>query len=296
MNGIPVAPGRREKVRLVLFPEKLMRHLPTTRALCTVAFAALATACSGGGTSPSGEAQLSVNLATRAAAAAAAAGAALSTLTAPETYTDASGNTLVLDRVQLVLREVELENESHQGECEVATGDDDCAEVEIGPFLVDLPLGTPGAARIISATVPAGTYDEVKFKIREPDDDASDAAFRAEHPDFADISVKAEGTYNGAPFTLVSDLEAELELELAPPLVVGDAATTDLTLFADLNAWFRTAGGDLFDPATANQGGPNRELLAQNVHGSFNAFEDDDHDGSDDHGSDDHGGLGGDDD
>ena len=274
-------------------PEKLMRHMPTPRALCTVVFAALATACSSGGTSPSGEAQLSLNLATSAAP---VAGTALATVAGPETYTDASGNTLVLDRVQLVLRELELENETHHGECEVATGDDDCAEVEIGPFLVDLPLGTTGAARVISATVPAGTYDEVKFKIREPDDDASDAAFLAEHPDFADISVKAEGTYNGEPFTLVSDLEAELKLDLVPPIVVGDAATTDLTLFADLNAWFRTAGGDLFNPATANPGGANREILTQNVHSSFNAFEDDDHDGSDDHGSDDHGGHGGDDD
>jgi hypothetical protein len=264
-----------------------MRHLPTARALCTVAFAALATACSNGGTSPSGDAQLSLNLATRTAP---APGAALASVAGPETYTDAAGNTLVLNRVQLVLRELELENDTHQGECEVA-GDDDCTEVEIGPFLVDLPLGTTGAARVISATVPAGTYDEVKFKIREPDDDASDAAFRAEHPDFINVSLKAEGTYNGEPFTLVSDLEAELKLHLTPPLVVGDAATTDLTLFADLDAWFRTAGGDLFNPATANP-----ELLAQNVQRSFNAFEDDNHDGSDDHGSDDHGGHGGDDD
>ncbi len=263
-----------------------MRHLPTARALCTVAFAALVTACSSGGTTPSGDARLSLNLATRTAP---AAGAALATVAGPETYTDAAGNTLVLNRVQLVLRELELENDTHQGDCEVP-GDDDCTEVEIGPFLVDLPLGTAGAARVISATVPAGTYDEVKFKIREPDDDASDAAFRSEHPDFINVSLKAEGTYNGEPFTLVSDLEAELKLHLTPPLVVGDAATTDLTLFADQDAWFRTAGGDLFNPATANA-----ELLAQNVQRSFNAFEDDDHDGSDDHGSDDHGGHGGDD-
>ena len=271
-----------------------MRHMPCPRAVCTVAFATLATACSSGGTSPSGDAQLSLNLATRAAPAA-AAGAALASVAGPETYTDPSGNTLVLNRVQVVLREVELENESHQGECQGSTGDAGCAEVEIGPFLVDLPLGTPGAARIISADVPAGTYDEVKFKLREPDDDASDAAFLAEHPEFANVSMRAEGTFNGEPFTLVSDLEAELELQLAPPLVVGDAATTDLTLFADLGAWFRTPGGDLFNPASANQGGANRELLAQNVNVSFHAFEDHDHDGADDHGSDDNGGDGGDD-
>src|SRR3954469_25516819 len=82
---------------------------------------------------------------------AAAGGAALSAL---ETYTDAGGNTLVIDRVQLVLREVELENETHQSACEAASSSEGgCAEIELGPFLVDLPLGAGGAARTVTASV-----------------------------------------------------------------------------------------------------------------------------------------------
>jgi hypothetical protein len=253
--------------------------------LCAAAAAALIAACSeSGGAAPSGDSQLSFNIATRALAASAAAGA---TLAAPESYTDGAGNVLTFDRVQLVLREVELENEAQEDACEIATGDDDCAEVEIGPFLVDLPLGTPGAARAFAADVPAGTYDEVKFKIREPDDDPEDAAFIAAHPDFTNVSIRAEGTYNGAPFVFVSRLEAELEIDLVPSLVVGEAATTDLTLMVDLAAWFSTASGTLVDPGTANQGGVSQELVIQNIARSFDAFEDHDHDGSDDHGSDD---------
>jgi hypothetical protein len=258
---------------------------PILHALCAAAAAALASACSdAGGAAPSGEALLSFNLATQPVAQGLSAGVALA---APESYTDDAGNVLTFDRVQLVLREVELENEAQEDACELATGDDDCAEVEIGPFLVDLPLGTPGAARAFTADVPAGTYDEVKFKVREPDDDAGDAAFRAAHPEFDDISIRAEGSYNGTPFVFVSRLEAEVELDLAPPLVVGETATTDLTLMVDLAAWFRALDGTLVDPATANAGGANQSAVTENVVVSFEAFEDHDHDGSDDHGSDD---------
>ena len=165
-------------------------------AASAIGVALFLTACSDAGSGPAGDAQVSVNLATRSATAAAGAAA----LSAPETYTDAGGNTLEIDRVQLVFREVELENETHQSACETASSSDgDCAEIEIGPFLVDLPLGVGGAARTVTASVPAGTYDEVKFKIREPDDDTdADAAFVAEHPDFAHASVKVEGSFNGS--------------------------------------------------------------------------------------------------
>ena len=197
-------------------------------------------------------------------------------------------------RVQLVFREVELENENDQGDCQTeSASDDDCAEIELGPFLVDLPLGVGGAARTVTASVPAGTYDEVEFKIREPDDDTdADAAFVAEHPEFAHASVKVEGSFNGAPFTFVSDVEAELELELTPPLAVDGSATTDLTILVDLGTWFRDAGGNLLDPSTVNG-----ETVADNIARGFDAFEDENHDGSDDHGGDTNGGddQGGDD-
>jgi hypothetical protein len=256
-----------------------MHFLIARPAATAIGVALLLTACSDAGSGPAGDAQVSVNLATRAATAAAGAAA----LSAPETYTDTGGNTLVIDRVQLVLREVELENETHQSACDTTSSSEgDCAEIELGPFLVDLPLGVGGAARTVTASVPAGTYDEVKFKIREPDNDTdADAAFVAAHPDFAHTSVKVEGSFNGTPFTFVSDLEAELKLELNPPLVVDGSGTTDLTLFADLGTWFRDAGGTLLDPSSVSG-----QTVADNIAGGFHAFEDENHDGSDDLGGD----------
>jgi hypothetical protein len=267
-----------------------MHSVSARSAASAIGVALFLTACSDAGSGPAGDAQVNVNLATRSAAAATGAAA----LSAAETYTDAGGNTLEIDRVQLVFREVELENETHESACETASSSDgDCAEIEIGPFLIDLPLGVGGAARTVTASVPAGTYDEVKFKIREPDDDTdADAAFVAEHPDFAHASVKVEGSFNGASFTFVSDLRAELKLDLSPPLIVDGSGTTDLTLFADLGAWFRDAAGNLLDPSSVDE-----QTVADNIARGFNAFEDENHDGSDDHGGDNQGGddQGGDD-
>ena len=82
----------------------------------------------------------------------------------------------------------------------------------------------------------------------------------------------------------VSDLKAELKLDLNPPLVVDGSGTTDLTLFADLGTWFRDAGGNLLDPSSVSG-----QLVADNIARAFHAFEDKNQDGSDDHGGDDKG-------
>ena len=105
-------------------------------------------------------------------------------------------------------------------------------------------------------------------------------------------SVHATGTYNGLAFDFVSDLEAEQEAHFATPLVVAEGASADLTLFVNLDGWFRDAGGALVDPATAAAGQSNESLVKENIKRAFDAFEDDNHDGEDDHGGD-HGGNGG---
>lgn len=257
-----------------------MRSATIHRILCAAGLAASVAACSdSGGAAPSGDTQLAFNLATRAVP---SAPASLIGLVAPESYTDDAGNTLTYDRVQIVFREVELENESHDGGCQNPAGEDGCEEVNIGPFLVDLPLGEPGASRVFTAPVPAGTYDKVEFQIREPNDDPEDQAFLAQHPEFANISLRVQGSYNGTPFEFTSALEADLELALTTPIVLGESAETDLTLLVNLDAWFRSADGTLLDPASADAG-----VVAENIQRSFEAFEDEDHSGSDDHGPDD---------
>ena len=52
----------------------------------------------------------------------------------------------------------------------------------------------------------------------------------------------------------------------------------------DIGTWFRDAGGALVDPSTANSGGANESIVNSHITQSFDAFEDENHDGTDDHG------------
>jgi hypothetical protein len=222
-----------------------------------------------------------------------AASAALQSGT-PETFTDGGNNTLVISRVEFVLRKVELKRTEadEQSGCasstptitatEEACREEDDDELEAGPVLVDLPLG--GIARQFTADVPAGTFDKLEFKIHKPDNDgdAADRAFLAAHPDFAGISIRVTGTFNGAAFTYTNDLNVQQELKLQPPLVVQAGIPVSMTVQLDLDGWFRNGAGALVDPVTAAKGGQNENLVRANIVTSFRGFEDNDEDGMDD--------------
>ncbi|RMH15155.1 MAG: hypothetical protein D6701_10360 [Gemmatimonadetes bacterium] len=190
-------------------------------------------------------------------------------------------NTLEITRVAMVVREVELER-MFEGDCmNSGPGDDDgCEEFEVGPFLLELPLDD-GFEAVFSIDVPEGTYDEVEFDIHKPSDDtADDLAFLNQHPDFTDVSIRVEGTYNGEPFVFLQDTNDEQERALQPPLVVGpDTGPVNVTLDIDISTWFRRSDGTLIDPMTANKNGENENLVENNIRNSIDAFEDDDRDG-----------------
>src|SRR5437016_5136410 len=223
----------------------------------------------------------------------------------PETFTDATNNTLAITSVELVLRKVELKpverdacdessqvtvatvatsasdgNDGNEGN-DMNEADEECDELEAGPILVDLPLG--GIERMFEATVPAGTYDELRFQIHKPSDngDAADQAFLTAHPDFAGISIRMEGTFNGAAFTYTSALDVDQELRFNPPIEVTAGTSAKLTVSLDLSGWFRNSG-TLVDPATAAEGGANEDLVRRNIIRSFQAFKDNNEDGRDD--------------
>lgn len=188
-----------------------------------------------------------------------------------------SGNTLIITKAQLVLREMELKL-SAATTCATGTTDDSCEEVELGPMLIDLPV-TDALASPISVTIPDGTYREIEFDIRRPGTDPADAAFVAANPNFNNVSIRVEGTYNGTPFVLTSELDQEVQIDLNPPLVV-TAGNNNATIAVDIRSWFTNADGTLISPATANPGQPNASIVSEKIKVSLRAFEDDDKNGS----------------
>ena len=203
---------------------------------------------------------------------------------APESVT-VNGHTLVFGKVELVISEFELKRVSSPADCSDGGGDshgeNDCEEVESGPFLLDLPLGG-GTKRIVAVEVDTGTYRQVAFQIHRAEDQSADAAFLTQHPDLKEVSVRVTGAYDGKAFVFVSDLTAKQKNDLVPPLVVGAKGATDFTLVVDISRWFVTSGGALVDPVTALKGGPNDNLVRDNIRRSFRCFKDHDRDGNED--------------
>lgn len=246
------------------------------RFLTMASVAVLATACSDG-TGPSNNRTVSLSFTTGGGG-----GAQFSRAGMLDDTLVTNGDTLIITSAQIVLREIELKRVDDDG-CESLGMDDDdgCEEFSTGPMIVTLPLNGQVTTAITIAP-DTGSYDEIEFEIHKPESGGDDDAILSGNPDFDGVSIRVRGTFNGVDFTFESDLDVEQENELAEPIVVSDATTsTNVTMSVNLDAWFRTAGGSLIDPATANKGEPNEGVVKENIKVSFRSYEDRDRDGDD---------------
>lgn len=207
--------------------------------------------------------------------------------TAGDSTTIVMGNdTIILRSVELVLREIELKRVESTTDCDSTVSDDACEEFEVGPTLVAVPLGSTSTETVVTIGAPAGQYDELEFEIHKPED-SDDAAFIAAHPAFDGIAIRVTGTYSQggtrSDFVYTSDLNAEQESLLSPPITVIEGSATNVTLRLDVGVWFLNEGGTaLVDPATANKGQVNESVVKDRIQASIDAFRDDDRDGHDD--------------
>lgn len=196
----------------------------------------------------------------------------------------ALGNdTIIVRRAHIVATEVALQLASTQ-ECEPGE-DEGCAMLEAGPLLLDFPLDA-GAEQILRAPAPANEYSVFQLQIHRADTN-TDATFIVSHPEFANTSVRIDGTFSRSgvrrDFVFVSRFNEIQELELAPPLRVQPDETLRLTLTLDLARLFLSADkATLVDPASANPGGPHESLMNDNMRLAVTAFRDEDRDGRDD--------------
>jgi hypothetical protein len=192
-------------------------------------------------------------------------------------------DTIIFTEVQLVLRQIELKPVEVESCGESGTsGSDGCQKFEAGPVLVSLPLDGSVKSQF-SLDVPPGMYQELEMEIHKVSkDDPEDAAFRTQHPDFIDISIRARGTYIGSTvhtFEFETDLDVEQELNFNPALTVQEGVSTNITVRVGLDTWFTSVSGGLLDPDTGNKGGPNESVIVENIKKSIDAFEDDNRDG-----------------
>lgn len=215
----------------------------------------------------------------RPAGLAAGAGALLANAVGDSLSITDGTNTLVITRVEVVAREIELRR-AGIASCDSSASTDDCEYFSTSARLVTLPLA-PGATQVLSVDVPAGSYSSVRVKVHKVSDDAGDLAFLAANPTWPeDQSIRVSGFYNGVAFTFLTDVNFDAEEDLQPALVVDGSTTTNLTVRLDLARWFRQgATGPLIDPATAGPDGENKSVVENNIKDSVEAFEDEDRDG-----------------
>ncbi len=209
----------------------------------------------------------------------------------PRTLIGPDGNELRLDRVQMVVREIELDRATGDENCSPEdrpdAEEDDCAEVESGPVLVSLPLDGDAPAVVVDTTLPTGRWDEVEFEVHKPEAESATPDF-LEGTDFPlETSIRVQGRYTPAggaaqDFTYTSDLNAEREIEFEPPLEVTADNTNNVTFSVNVDAWFRRADSTLVNPARVTEGGAFEDRVEENIESSIEGFEDDDRDGRDD--------------
>ncbi len=246
-------------------------------AFSVLSLAGLAGCADSTGTGGAGPVSLSFSTVPATAATASVSGASFALI--------GSADAIVITKAQIVMSKSELERIGASCVAATETNEDSCPDLKLGPMLIDLPLDAT-AKGILAVTLPAGSYQQFESKIdavmsETEGDGAASAAFLAANPQFRGVSVRVEGTFNGAPFVYTSAPEGELELTFNPPLVV-DGSAGNLTVHVDLSSWFRRSDGSVIDPRTATAGTATREVVDDNIKRSFDVFEDDDRNGRED--------------
>ena len=187
-----------------------------------------------------------------------------------------------LDTVKILIRDVKLENEFDSSEYEslskmYSDGDHYRSEyVKVGPFVVYLNLAGVTTDFAVN-NIPAGSYDEIKFKIHqlEASEVPPDPEFKDGDDESQRYSVIVKGTYNSEPFIYKSRKSAHQKIRLDSLLQVEENSVTNLTITVDPNTWFMNGDTEL-DPTDST----NSYIIDNNIARSFSgAFKDDNHDG-----------------
>lgn len=206
-----------------------------------------------------------------------------------------AGATVCLTKAYVVFDEIELEQET-----EPSTDGD---EIELGPFVIDLlgvaDDGIPGS---ITIAVPDASFNKIKFKVDDLDDDDDDglksddsgtdddlpqnvSAQVATDAGLVKKSLIIAGTAsNGTSFTFSSDIEGKIEV----PFSAGVLDQSTLITFFDLTTAFAalplgsvqtSMDGSMENKKCSDSGLDDSEKLACAVVKNIDLFDDSDDDG-----------------
>lgn len=269
-----------------------MNKFSSARALasvCTLAAALAATACASSDVAGNDLQTVSVSF---TAASSATAASVIDPFASVVSSTPAV--VPAISRVQLVLTKMEfartddaacVDDDNEEDDDNVASSSStppvshECEHVTRDPVLVDMPVDGTLKTQL-SVPLAAGTYKQLEAKLEPVSNrNSSGTAFLGAHPDFAGISLRVEGTFNGAPFTYKTGLRAGIHMKFSPPLVI-DATTRNATISVDVSRWFVTRSGAVIDPTKATPGTSAAHTVESNIRTSFRAFEDNERRGS----------------
>jgi hypothetical protein len=177
---------------------------------------------------------------------------------------------LVLTAVKLLIKDIKLN---------VANGIGDSTNFKVGPYILYLDMSS--TVNIVSmATIPAGTYDKVRFMVHKLGDNET-----VTDPEFADAngrySVVVRGLFAGIPFVYKSTKSAHQKLTFPGQLQVSLSGKSNITLQVKPYLWFRT-GGTFIDPSNPNNRSVIDNNIKENINNNFKAFVDNDRNGQPD--------------
>jgi len=269
-----------------------MLRLPLVPVASLVAGAFVLAGC-GEGTGPNASRQVGVGFRLATTSTATGGSATGQTGTSSSAAATSSGfsiksgtDEILITKAQVVVKNVKLKATSAvcaDDDDDDMDGDDedDCPVVTVGPYLVDVPVSGGDGGRV-AVKVPEGRYSAIRLTIHKvSSSDSADRAFRRDHPDFRDISIRLAGTFNTRPFVFTHDINARLDVPLSAPITISEGGD-DVTVAIDMTDWFLKPGGGLYSPAEGNVPGLVRAKIQNNIRNAFRAFRDRDRDGKDD--------------
>lgn len=190
-------------------------------------------------------------------------------------YTDHSfvaktlADSLVIDSVKVLIKSVKFK----------PAANNDSVDIKIGPMVVNLSVNN--SVNLVGInSIPAGTYDRVRFRIHKPEgsETVTDPEFITGASESERFSVIVKGKFNGTAFVYRSKKSAEQFVNFQSPLTVTETGTENITLVVNPYTWFKKNNA-LLNPSLA----ANENDIDNNIKTSFfRAYKDSNKDGKQD--------------